>query len=112
MNIDELTLGQIKEIQSLGCINKTTISNSPFEIGEGYLIRTVTHIWHGAVSEVQDGFLTLKDAAWIADTGRFHDALKDPTNFNEVEPAINPVIINIGSIIDATKLQSIKHLQK
>jgi hypothetical protein len=45
----------------------------------------------------------LEDAAWIADTGRFSDALKS-AKFNEVEPFPNGrVIIGRGSIIDAVR---------
>jgi hypothetical protein len=44
--------------------------------------------------------LLLQDAAWIADTGRFADALKDGT-LGEVEPFPNEAIVGRGSIIDA-----------
>ena len=46
--------------------------------------------------------IVLDDAAWIADTGRFYNALKDGT-LSEVEPFIGPVSINRGSIVDVTE---------
>lgn len=108
MNLDELTYGQIKEIQALTC--KTTTKKeirTPFEIGKKYLIRTVTMTQTGEVKEIYPQFLVLKDAAWIADTGRFSEALEDQDKFNEVEPFKNDAIIGIGSIVDATEISKL-----
>ena len=65
-------------------------------------IRTVTHYYVGRVGAINKLFVTLKDASWVADTGRWHQALKDGT-LNEIEPFVDPVSIAIGSIVDATK---------
>ena len=100
MNINDMTIGQIKEITAmLG--NQST--HQPFEIGKNYLIRTVTHIDVGTVIEVGSQELVMVDVSWIADTGRYHDALVKGT-LNEVEPypVGQKVIIGRGSIIDAT----------
>ena len=43
-----------------------------------------------------------EQASWVADSGRFHNALKDGT-LNEIEPFISDVIINRGGIIDVTE---------
>jgi hypothetical protein len=85
---------------------------TPFMVGEAYLIRTLSMTWHGVVTDIIGDFLVLRQAAWIADTGRFTQALEDANNFNEVEPAPNPVIVGIGAIVDATKLKIIQHSQK
>lgn len=77
-------------------------ANSPFEVGKAYLIRTVTHIDVGIVKSVGEKELVLEDASWVADTGRFHDALKSGT-LDEVEPYIDDVILGRGAIIDATR---------
>lgn len=63
------------------------------------LVRTVTHYYTGDLVEVSAGELRLKDAAWIADTGRFATALQSGT-LSEVEPYPGEVIISRGSIID------------
>jgi hypothetical protein len=73
-----------------------------FVIGKAYLIRTVTMYYTGKLVSITDYDLVLDDAAWIADTGRFSEALKAGV-LNEVEPFINPVIIPRGGIIDATE---------
>lgn len=102
MNLDELTIGQLKEIQ--GFCKKEKVNKVPFKIGTKYLIRTVTMIQTGEVKEIYPQFLVLKDAAWIADTGRFSEALIDQEKFNEVEPFKNDCIVALGSIIDATEI--------
>ena len=78
-------------------------SHQPFEIGKAYLIRTVTHIDIGIVKEVGDKELVLSEASWVADTGRFHNVLKDGLDDNsEIEPYLDDVILGRGAIIDAT----------
>jgi hypothetical protein len=75
-----------------------------WKIGSAYLIRTVTMIQTGRLIAVTEHELVLEDAAWIADTGRFADALKGGT-FSEVEPFPDgEVIVGRGSIIDACAL--------
>ena len=76
-------------------------ANSPFEIGKAYLIRTVTMINIGVVKSVGEKELVLSDCSWIADTGRYHNCIKDGT-LEEVEPYTDDVIIGRGSLIDAT----------
>jgi len=68
-------------------------------VGKSYIIRTVTHYRTGRLAAVYPTELVLHDSAWIADTGRWGDALKTG-NLNEVEPSIGPVIVNRASIID------------
>ena len=75
MNIDTMTIGEAREIASLFNGNKPS-SDSHWEIGKCYLIRTVTMIDTGRLVAVTDKELVLEDAAWIPDTGRFSDAVK------------------------------------
>lgn len=69
--------------------------------GKKVFIRTVTHYYTGEVEKIDSGMIMLKNAAWIADTGRFHNALKTG-NLNEVEPFVDPVGIPLGAIVDIT----------
>lgn len=96
MNIDYLTLGQIKEIQAMGF---NAESSSPFEIGKAYLFRTVTHIEVGRVKAIKGQFVELDNASWIADTGRYHDCLVKGV-FNEVEPYPLYTGVNTHSLIN------------
>ena len=74
---------------------------------KNYLIRTVTHIQVGKLVKVTEKELVLKDASWIADTGRFMNALKDgleSQSESEIEPfPKGEVIIGRGGVIDAVE---------
>lgn len=76
-----------------------TPDNCPFEVGKSYFIRTVTYHLVGKVSSVIGTFLILHDAAWVADSGRFTQAIKNGA-LNEVEP-VGDAIVNLGAITDA-----------
>jgi hypothetical protein len=104
MNIEDLTIKQAKELASMFNRSLQTEPFQPFAIGRNYLIRTVTHIDIGTVVAVGPTEIVMVDVAWIADTGRYHDALTNGT-LGEVEPYPDDqeVIIGRGAIIDATQ---------
>lgn len=77
---------------------------SPYVIGEKYLLRCVTMYYTGRLVRETQNELVFEDAAWVADTGRFHDCLKTG-KLNEVEPFTGPVIIPKGTIVDVTVWQ-------
>ena len=112
MNIEDLTIGQARELVALfGSAPKQTDA-SAWEIGKGYLIRTVTMTNTGRLVAVTEQELVLEDAAWIADTGRFSDSLQK-CNFNEVEPFPDGrVIIGRGAIVDAVMVEVLPRVQK
>lgn len=100
MNIDDLTVKEIKHIQSL--LKGPGEPTHPYEVGKNYFIRTVTHHLTGKLVRVTSKELVLQQASWIADDGRFHDALKTG-KLNEVEPFPKEldVIVGRGALIDA-----------
>jgi hypothetical protein len=107
MDISKLTIGEAREIASLFG-NKSACgsqSSHPFEVGENYFIRTVTHHFTGELVAVHPTELVLKKAAWIPDDGRFADAVATGS-FKEVEPfpADAEVIVNRASLVDALKI--------
>ncbi len=81
---------------------KTTIRN-PLYVGNTVFIRTVTHYYTGKVEAVSKTEVLLSSCAWIADTGRFSDAL-DKGQFNEVEPYPAGAIVSIerGGMVDTS----------
>ncbi len=108
INISDLTIGQAREIHSLF----TSENDSPYEIGAIYLIRTVTMIDTGRIVRITAQEIVLEDAAWIADTGRFSDAL-EKAEFDEIEPfPAGQIIVNRGAIIDACKINKAPRKQK
>ena len=111
MSIDNMTIGDVKQLAGL-FQNKTQDDNSHWIIGKAYLIRTVTMIQTGRLVRVTDKELVLEEAAWIADTGCFSDALVS-LNFNEVEPFPDGlVIVGRGAIIDAVSVASTQRVKK
>jgi hypothetical protein len=80
---------------------KSMADESAFIVGESYLVRTVTYFVVGRLRKITTAELVFDDAAWVASTGRFHDALRDGT-LEAVEPFLDPVIVNRGAIVDAT----------
>lgn len=100
MKLDDLTIGEAKEIAKL--VRGGTLSNGKshsLKVGEKYFVRSVTHYYTGKLLDVTDADIVLGDAAWIADTGRFAEALKTG-KFNEVEPFPDQVVINRDGLID------------
>jgi hypothetical protein len=71
----------------------------PIEVGKAYLFRTVTHIELGRVEWIRGNFAKIVDASWIADTGRYHDCLKNGT-LNEVEPYPRYSCVHLPSLIN------------
>lgn len=92
---------QMELTELIAILKSQPIQTHSFEIGKKYLIRTATHYELGKLIKITDTDLVLGEASWIPDTGRFSQALKTGS-LDEIEPFINPVIINRGGIIDAT----------
>ncbi len=89
-------------------------TSHPWQIGKNYFIRTVTMAQTGKLVAVHEKELVLERAAWIADTGRFADAMADTSKFSEVEPwpADEPVIVSRAAVIDAVVIQNLPTGQK
>jgi hypothetical protein len=101
--LDQLTIGEARELAAIfNGKPLIEVPSHPFQIGQNYFVRTVTHHLTGKLVEVFPTEIVLVDAAWIADDGRLMDALKNG-EFNEVEPFPDGVQVIIGrsSIIDA-----------
>jgi len=107
MNIEDLTLKEIRELTKIFNLGETKTSNEihSYEIGKAYYIRTVTMHIIGKLEKVHEKELVLSEASWIAESGRFYNALKFGVDkLGEVEPfpAEQQVIVGRGALIDAT----------
>ncbi len=71
----------------------------PFDSGKSYFIRTVTYHVLGKVKDIKGDFLVLQNASWIADSGRFGEAIVKGT-LSEVE-FTGEAIVNVNAITDA-----------
>lgn len=116
MKLDELTLAQVKQLRELFSIipNNTLANDAHWEIGKPYLIRTVTMIELGILVAVTPQELVLRDAAWIADTGRWMDALRDLSKIKEVEPYPDGALVPVGrgALISACQVPGVLRSQK
>lgn len=71
-------------------------------IGCVYFVRSVTYHYVGKLKAINDKELVLEDCAWIADSGRWTQAMTDG-NLSEVEPYPNDVMVARTAIVDATE---------
>jgi hypothetical protein len=99
MELNKLTIGEAKELAAM--FGGNSCQGTSIKVGKTYLFRTVTHINIGTVTEIVGQDIVLNPAAWIADTGRWTDALRTGT-LNEVEPYPDGTIINRTALIDTT----------
>ena len=67
-------------------------------IGKSFFFRTVTYHMVGKVEEVDGNFVRLSDASWVADSGRFMDAIQGG-KLNEVEP-VGEWWVNLDTVTD------------
>lgn len=74
--------------------------------GSFIFVRCVTFYYTGEVVENDGHFIRLKNATWVAETGNFNKALIEEL-FSESEAYPNDVIVNIGSIVDGTILNTL-----
>ena len=84
---DQLTQDESKDISELDDL-----------IGEKFFFRTVTYHLTGKVVKRIGSLLELEKAAWIADSGRFTECIKNG-ELSEVEP-VGKAWINLSTVID------------
>lgn len=66
-----------------------------FDIGKNYFIRGINNYYTGKVVGLDEKTVYLTQAAWIADTGRFHSSLRDG-EFREVEPYPPEAVVRVS----------------
>lgn len=67
-------------------------------IGGKWFFRTVTYHLIGEVKKIVGRFAFMKNASWIADSGRFMNTIKEGT-LSEVEP-VGDAFINLDTVVD------------
>ena len=86
---------------------------SAYNIGGMYQFRTVTHIITGRLVSIHHDGLRVTDAAWIADTGRYAQAVASG-DYAEVEPYPegSTVIVSWAAMVDAVEIPKLPRTQK
>ena len=90
-------------VEAMSEINggKGTGGSHSIREGEKYIIRADPMYYVGRVLAITDCDLVLGEASWVADTGRWSNALQTG-ELSEVEPFVGKVIINRTRIVDMT----------
>jgi hypothetical protein len=96
LEISDETYEKIKE--QLTADELVDISTLDDLVGQKLFIRTVTYHMTGKVVKRMGAFIQLEDAAWIADSGRFSDAI-NKGDLSEVEP-VGTAWVNLSSVVD------------
>lgn len=96
LEISDETYEKIRE--QLSAEELVDISTLDDLVGQKLFIRTVTYHMTGEVVKRMGAFIQLKNAAWIADSGRFSTAIKTG-ELSEVEP-VGTAWINLSSVVD------------
>jgi hypothetical protein len=99
INVDELTLAQVKAL--LGMCGAKGTKPFPYRPGDCVLIRTVTMIQTGRIVAIGRDWIELEQAAWIASTKRFSVTLSTG-ECEEVEPipGNGRAVVGRGAIVD------------
>ena len=95
INVSEETYEKIKEQLTDG---ESPINTYEDMVGQKFFFRTVTYHSVGKVVKFVGDFIELETASWVADSGRFMDAIKSGS-LNEVE-LVGAMFVNIKSIVD------------
>jgi hypothetical protein len=109
----EMTKANIEELQIDGktYVPKDSIptkvralNGGEIEMSGNVFIRTVTFAYTGRVVEATAEYIAITDAAWIADTGRWTQAIGNGT-LNEVEPYPDGLVVLVskGAIVEISE---------
>jgi hypothetical protein len=110
MNIDDLTIGQAKELTRLfGKSDPITAQHAdgyPFPLGRNVIVRTVTMIYTGKLVAVYHDCFELVNCSWIPETERYMQFVAEG-KVKECEPYPDglSVFINRGALLDMCELR-------
>ena len=101
MDIEDLTLKQIREIQTLAPQGVTAADTGPWAVGQAYLIRCVSYHAVGRLVSVGASELVLADASWVADSGRYGEAVANGLGPKSETEYLGDLIVGRGAVVDA-----------
>jgi len=96
ITISDETYDAIKD--QLKTDEQVDISSIEELVGKKLFLRTVTYHMVGKVEKTIGKILQLSDASWVADSGRFMNAIKEGT-LDEVEP-VGTWFVNLDATTD------------
>lgn len=96
IEISDECLAKMKE--QLGDFELKELNTYEDMVGSKFYFRTVTYHQVGEVKKIVGRFAFLKNASWVADSGRFMEAIKNGT-LSEVEP-VGDAFVNLDTVVD------------
>lgn len=110
VNINDLTLGQIKEIQKVCAKDvqqEPARSSATYPIGKNVIVRTVTMIYTGILHAVTEKDLVLLKCSWIPETERYSEFVATG-KVRECEPYPDDllVFVSLGAKLDICELRA------
>ena len=108
INLDDLTLGQIKELQLFAGKSPTQSSDiSDYPIGHNVIVRTVTMIYTGLLHKVTEADLILLQCSWIPQTEKYKSFVETgAVKYCEPYPDDLKVFVNRGALVDFCELKA------
>ena len=95
LEISDETFEKIKDQLTQNDFDVTKIEDL---IGKSFFFREVTYHLIGRVESIMGMILCLADASWVADSGRFMQAIKTG-ELKEVEP-VGKAFLNLNAVTD------------
>lgn len=89
----------LKLVEVVGETKQAT-AQYPIEVGKAYFFRTVTYHMLGRVKSTTGSFVLLENAVYVADSGRFGEAIKGDIELNELEHLGQDWTVNMDSVSD------------
>ena len=96
IEISDETFERLKDqLKAEECMDINSLADF---VGKKIFVRTVTYHLVGEVKKIVGQLVFLKNASWVADSGRFMNAIKEG-KLNEVEP-VGDWFFNINTMVD------------
>ena len=105
MSFDDMTISEFKRLADMLSTSSSQHDSSPYSPGTAWIFRCITHYTVGTVVDVVGTSIVLEPGAcWVADTGRYHEFLRDGWSAaSEVEPYPDgtTTVVERGAVVDA-----------
>ncbi len=99
MDLNDLTIGQAKELSQMFGGQNSSCSKPLVNKGDKIFTRTLTFHYIGEVVEDNQDHIVLNNCSWVADSGQFTSSIKDGS-LSEVEIIGNGVKILKANMTD------------
>lgn len=103
----------VKKKTSKKSTSKKSVDCGALTVGKTVMMRTAVYAWAGEVSRIFSiegvGFVELTRSSWLANTGRYAEATKNPQTAekSEIDFVDKPVLVQLASIGDVVEIEDV-----